>query len=109
MQLHIPDTLSAERIKYEQIWEQDDYKKISPGDRFVPHFLRIVKPRAGDSIIDLGCGEGRAGLEFERKGLLVTWLDLVEEQLDAAVDRKRFIKSMLWQDWDLNNRRGWDY
>jgi hypothetical protein len=109
MVLHIPDTLSAERDKYEAIWEQEDYKKISPGDRFVPHFLRIVQPQAGESIIDLGCGEGRAGLMFEEHGLLVTWLDIVTDQLDPKVPRERFISSTLWQSWDLNNRRGWDY
>jgi hypothetical protein len=109
MSLHISDPLEPERAKYRAIWQHEEYHKVSPGLEMVDAFMRILSPMPGETLIDLGCGDGRAGLEFERKGLLVTWQDLVDV-LDPAVDRTRFIESSLWDyRWTLNNRRSWDY
>lgn len=40
--------------------------------------------RAGDSILDLGCGTGRHSIELARRGYAMTGLDLSEAMLDQA-------------------------
>ena len=51
-----------EKDKYERMWAVKDYRSNSPGER-----LLIYSPKSsftkGESIIDLGCGTGRAALD----------------------------------------------
>ena len=42
MQLHIDDVLAPEVIKYREMWENKEYKKISPGLNFVDHFMEVM-------------------------------------------------------------------
>ena len=109
---HINDAvLAPERVKYQEIWQKDEYRKVSPGFDNIERFMKIVvPPQSGESLIDLGCGEGIAGLEFERRGLDVTYLDMVDEQLRPEVNRSRFINDMLWGNWRSHRKSlGWDY
>lgn len=93
-----PDDLVAqEREKYQAIWEYEDYRKISPGLDKVGTFMKIMNPPVGSSLIDLGCGDGRAGLEFEKHGLRVWYLDLISNALQPGVDRRHFYEQPLWR------------
>jgi hypothetical protein len=108
--LHIVDGVAQERAKYAEIWSLPEYKLHSPGLQNVDRFMEVIKPAAGYSLIDIGCGAGVAGLEFERKGLQVTWMDLTDAGLDPAVNRNRFIESPIWSDdWVMSHRMGWDF
>lgn len=101
---------AAERVKYSAIWEFPEYREYSPGLANVDRFLALVRPKAGERLIDLGCGTGGAGLELARRGgLNVSWLDLTDAALDPAVDRSRFIQAALWDQRWLRTRVGWDY
>ncbi|MDB5555420.1 MAG: Methyltransferase type 11 [Rhizobium sp.] len=109
--LHIADAAASERAKYDEIWGHAEYKKFSPGLENVERFINVLEPYAMASLIDVGCGAGVAGLEFQKIGFRVTWLDLSDAGLDQKVDRKNFIQSPIWSDqWALRNKGlGWDY
>jgi hypothetical protein len=91
--------LEAERSKYEEIWSVPEYREHSPGLENVQNFLDVLSPKRGDTLIDIGCGEGIAGLEFAAHGLDVGWLDITDAGLKPEVDRRRFIQKPLWDDW----------
>lgn len=63
--------------KYSDMWEFDSYRERSPGLRFVDDAVRLLQPKPGKSIVDLGCGTGRVSAYFKRMGLNTTALDLV--------------------------------
>lgn len=96
---------NPEAVKYGKMWEHDIYRAHSPGEQFVPNFLAIAKPRPGASIIDFGCGTGRASLMLAKAGYKVTAVDFVRNSLDAHVkefvqnnpDKLQFIKADLEQ------------
>jgi len=89
--------LEKERDKYRRMWALPIYRLNSPGERAVPMFLTHVPWQEGDTVIDLGCGTGRAGVELAQNGLRVTLLDLCMEALDPGVLlRIPFIEASLW-------------
>ena len=66
-----------EQEKYEALWAREDYRKYSPGEEAVPMFLEMAKPRLGDSVLDIGCGTGRASVKMRDAGLVPTGIDFV--------------------------------
>jgi len=90
-------TEQEEREKYTRIWAHDDYRKNSPGERLVTYFLKQVKWAPGDSLIDIGCGTGRAGLALSKAGLLVTLFDITRSAVDPAASRLPFVQGCLWE------------
>jgi SAM-dependent methyltransferase len=100
--------VESEREKYAELWRDvPDYKNYSPGIENVARFMEIIEPSARESLIDIGCGTGLAGLEFQKAELLVNWLDVTCAGLDSAVPRKRFIQAPLWSNWHMPY--GFDY
>lgn len=97
--------VEAERAKYETVWAFEDYKKYSPGLENVARFLKIAQPPSQSTVIDIGCGTGGAGIELEKSGLRVNWLDITDAALDPVIDRKWFIEKPIWGDWSGT----WDY
>jgi hypothetical protein len=84
--------LRAETEKYEAAWSYPAYAEYSPGLEAVDLFERMVEenstsrgllkeiaygdpPKRG-SLIDLGCGSGKAGIELSERGFDVTLMDL---------------------------------
>lgn len=104
--LHVADGAAQERAKYQEIWSIPEYRVQSPGLEDVDHFMDVMDPPHGSSLIDIGCGEGLAGLEFAKRGFHVNWLDLTDAGLSPKVDRSRFIEAPLWSNWP---RDLWDY
>lgn len=69
---------AAETSKYNAAWAIDDYLHTSPGEVYSGMFGDIAKPKAGQTVIDLGCGVGAGGKALADKyNLVVTFLDLV--------------------------------
>lgn len=64
-----------EAEKYERVWEIPQYSKHSPGEEYAEMFMQISRAKPGNSVIDLGCGEGRGGLKLRKRGLDVSFLD----------------------------------
>lgn len=99
--------IDIERAKYSELWtDVPDYRKYSPGLENVSRFMDIIKPDQGSTLIDIGCGTGEAGLEFQRKGLYVRWVDITNAGLHPDIPHSRFIYSSLWGDWTQD---GYDY
>ena len=73
-----------EQTKYEQMWAHDAYRVVAPGTFAVNKFLEVANPRKGETIRDLGCGTGRAGLSLADAGLEVTQYDFAANCRDAG-------------------------
>lgn len=87
-------TAQQERDKYARMWAVPAYGVYSPGVECVSRFLAQAEFNQGDTLIDLGCGTGRAGLELARHGLQVYLFDHVR-----AVEPDNhlpFIEGNLW-------------
>lgn len=77
-----------EKSKYDIIWrDYPTYRECSPGETFAPFFLDGFKGelRAGQTIIDFGCGTARVAKEFLSKGLNVTLVDISPYCLDEEI------------------------
>lgn len=97
---------NPEALKYGQLWERPEYRAVAPGQIWTDLFLELAKPRAGATLIDFGCGTGRAALALvQRAALDVTMVDFVRNCLDPEVrsamasepGRLRFLKADLEQ------------
>lgn len=84
----------AEADKYSRMWDHPQYRSYSPGEQIAARALEAMDADArhptGDlnSILDLGCGTGRASLYFEQRGFDVMAIDHAANCLDpAAADR----------------------
>lgn len=108
MSLHVSDVMVPERAKYREIWDTSEYQESwSPGLENVAHFMAVLRPKAGETLVDIGCGAGRAGLDFRKHGLQVMWTDLVNV-LDPEVPKSRFIECPIW-DCAWHRPHGFDY
>lgn len=75
-----------EKEIYRQMWERAEYRSYAPGEQCVQEFLNQAKPRPNSTLLDLGCGTGRAGLLLALiGGLNVTLLDFADNCLDEDI------------------------
>src|SRR5574343_1763788 len=71
---------------YEHIWRTvPEYRNVSPGDDSVPTFLALATPPAGSTVIDFGCGTGKASKRLFESGLCVEAVDFARNCLDLDV------------------------
>ena len=99
----------AERAKYTEMWQHPDYREISPGLELVKCFNAVLQPKPKQTLLDIGCGEGVAGLEFEKQGLLVSYLDITATALRREVSLSAFTQAVLWENWTSRFKYGFDY
>jgi demethylmenaquinone methyltransferase/2-methoxy-6-polyprenyl-1,4-benzoquinol methylase len=61
-------------------------------------FVRRVKPRAGEAILDMAGGTGDIAFRMARSGAAVTVADLNQDMLDVGIARamKRGLDSLVW-------------
>ena len=50
-------------------------------------FLKVVNPKKGETLLDIGCGTGHFSFWFHDLGLKVTGIDISLNMLGVAVDR----------------------
>lgn len=67
----------SELRKYQKVWKIPGYGKYSPGETCVKMFRSIKRPTNRPTLIDLGCGVGRASIELQQ-WYKVTQLDFVD-------------------------------
>jgi 2-polyprenyl-3-methyl-5-hydroxy-6-metoxy-1,4-benzoquinol methylase len=102
--------VESERAKYAELWSDvPDYRIHSPGLENVDRFMKIMQPSPGDTLIDIGCGTGCAGMEFKKHGLNVNWIDITDAGIDTDIPMTRFINATLWSRWDRDKKHGFDY
>lgn len=93
---------ATERAKYERIWRKDSYRAYSPGEQAIPIFAQLVRKRG--SLLDIGCGTGRAGAALRDRGYDVTLMDFAANAPEPDLP---FINQNLWTAWPHGRR--WDY
>ncbi len=82
------EILNPERARYERLWGAvPDYRRDAPGTSHVPTFFERARPHRGASVIDFGCGTGRAARDIWMLGedLRVTMLDFAGNCLDPEI------------------------
>lgn len=85
--------------KYTAVWNRPEYRVSAPGEHFVSDFLRHAKPGNGDTVIDFGCGTGRAALRISEYAP-VLMLDFAENCLDRSV-RDALGERLTFRQYDL--------
>ena len=80
--------ISDEQQKYLKVWNLPAYRKVSPGEKCVDMFLEAVEDimpeHEGLSLIDFGCGTGRAAMKLDET-FKVTPMDFAWNCLDDNV------------------------
>lgn len=93
-----------EAEKYRRMWSNRNYASYSPGAELVGKFINVIKPRKRATIIDFGCGSGKASLLLAVFGLKVIAIDFAENCLDEDIKEIidnghqpiKFVKANLW-------------
>lgn len=85
-----------EREKYEQMWELDVYRKEAPGEHMVEDAIRLLELKGDESIIDFGCGTGRASAKFRKLGYDVISVDFAANCADDGLNLD-FLQACLWE------------
>lgn len=88
-------TLDAERNKYARMWAVPDYRLYSPGAQYARQAYYFFDPKPGDTLLDLGCGTGRASAYFATRGLGVTLVDFVPSAVEVV--GLPFVEACLWE------------
>lgn len=88
------DLTEKERRKYEKIWNLPRYRDYSPGEELVDIAIESLGMEPG-TLIDFGCGTGRAAKKFEDKGYSVIGVDLAQNCLDQDIAIP-FYTACLW-------------
>lgn len=70
----------TEEEKYREMWEQSEYREVSPGLDCVGTFLEVANPSG--LIIDFGCGTGKASIALKNAGCDVLLLDFADNCRD---------------------------
>ena len=62
------------------------------------HFVRKVKPRSGEAILDMAGGTGDIAFRMEKSGAEITVSDINQDMLDVGIERamERGIDSLVW-------------
>ena len=87
-------TTEQERAKYNAIWHHDAYRTNSPGMRELNGALAWMKPKAGASFTDYGCGTGRVAHVLHDSGHPVQLVDISNV---AYTGELPFVEACLWE------------
>lgn len=94
-----------EQAKYEKMWTFDRYRVVAPGEKLVNKAISSMGMRYGSSVLDLGCGTGRAAQQFKDLGFFVIGVDFAANCLDDDIDII-FRQVCLWEPFDLPSDYG---
>ena len=105
--------ISDEQQKYLKVWNVDAYRAVSPGEDCVDMFVDAVKELMpeyeGQTLIDFGCGTGRAALKLDEH-FDVTPMDFASNCMDKEVSEHfgdRFVEHDITKKTDA--RVDWGY
>lgn len=84
-----------ERNKYRRMWDQPEYRGFSPAEQIVGIAHSMFKKHGSvGSLIDFGCGTGRASQRFKYLGYEVIMVDFAPNAVE--VEGIDFVDSCLW-------------
>ena len=97
---------TSEQARYADLWSAlpDQYGQVSPGLEMLPLFLAHATPP--QTILDAGCGSGRAAVALQAAGFEVLLTDLTSEGLVPEARGLPFHPACLWQPLRPAIRRG---
>lgn len=79
-------TRPQEKDLYKMMWNIPAYRTVAPGESCAQEFLMQARPKAGSTVLDLGCGTGRGGLQLAVFGQMnVTMVDFADNCLDQDI------------------------
>lgn len=88
---------TAELAKYTQLWGRvPAYRNVCPGESQVEAFVQMFEPHQGDTVLDFGCGTGRAAKALQDRGFGAIGVDFAENCLDPGIDVP-FERACLWR------------
>lgn len=88
----------SEAETYRQVWGLNGYGDFSPGERFAPMFLEMIKAIPGQSVLDAGTGSGKGALALVEAGLNVECCDFTADGLVQEAKHLPFYEVCLWSD-----------
>ena len=74
--------MNVEQAKYQRLWNMPEYRAYSPGSQAIDWFVEMAHPKIGDSVLDIGCGSGKASAELMARGYKVLGIDFASNCLD---------------------------
>lgn len=95
---------ATEQSKYEKVWQVPEYRLFSPGEQMLPLFRQMVRPRRKGTLIDIGCGTGRASQALTNAGWQVTQMDFADNARDSQM--LPFLHANIWEPWPTSSH--WD-
>lgn len=98
---------NAEREKYAEIWEYEEYSRVSPGVYYSDLFFRMVKPTAGQSVLDVGAGGGAASRVLKDRGLSVKGFDITD--VGWKHPDIQLMLGCIWRDLPVGSSPPFDY
>lgn len=96
-------TRQREREKYERMWSAGRlYRRHSPGERMFEKTYVAMGLNPSDSVLDIGCGTGRAALRFSARGHRVHCVDIARNCLDPVAEMSlELTVACLWDRYEL--------
>lgn len=88
-----------ERALYEEVWVAAPYEAehaLRPGLLYKPILDDLDQGRRG-YLLDVGCGNGDAGLAYAADGWIVTLMDLMDTALTPEARRLPFWAGPIWE------------
>jgi hypothetical protein len=82
-----------EADKYREMWSYDAYRQLAPGEAHVDDAIAKLGIKPGDTLIDYGCGTGRATKAMIDRGIDAAGIDFAPNALEEDVP---FTLSALW-------------
>lgn len=95
----------TEREKYQIMWSIPSYRLVAPGEHLIDTFIDIAKPDG--TIIDFGCGTGRAGVKLRDKGYNVVLVDFTDNCRDEEAWILPFVQADLAESIDVHGDYGY--
>src|SRR5690554_6041319 len=86
-------TALREQRKYERMYDLPIYRQNSPGHRYAREAVALLGMEPGESIVDYGCGLGRATRFFAEMGMESLG---VEFAANAPEDGTPYVLANLW-------------
>jgi len=92
--------------KSENVWKLGDYRSISTMlPSISSHLVRSLNIQPGESVLDIGCGNGNTAITAGRKGANVTGIDITPELLALAVEEEKTaqVGDTVWKEGDAQH------